>query len=57
MSVCKITSYGGVNELEGDKMLFPIHTEHPKMYVRATRDMTVVKEAKRTPCSDNAEPI
>lgn len=30
----------------GAKMLFPIHTEHPEMYVRATRDMTVVKEGE-----------
>ena len=28
------------------KMLFPIHTEHPEMYVRATRNMTVVDEGK-----------
>jgi len=27
-------------------MLFPIHTEHPEMYVRATRKMTVVEEGK-----------
>lgn len=30
----------------GAKMLFPIHTEHPEMYVRATRNMTVVEEGK-----------
>ena len=30
----------------GAKMLFPIHTEHPEMYVRATRDMTIVKEGE-----------
>jgi ribonuclease J len=29
------------------KMLFPIHTEHPEMYVRMTRKMmTVVEEGK-----------
>jgi len=28
------------------KMLFPIHTEHSEMYVRATRNMTVVKEGE-----------
>ena len=28
------------------KMLFPIHTEHPEMYVRVTRDMTVVEEGR-----------
>ncbi|AFU57085.1 putative beta-lactamase domain protein [Candidatus Nitrososphaera gargensis Ga9.2] len=28
------------------KMLFPIHTEHPEMYVRATRNMTVIEEGK-----------
>jgi ribonuclease J len=28
------------------KMLFPIHTEHPEMYVRVTRGMTVVEEGK-----------
>ncbi len=28
----------------GAKMLFPIHTDHPEMYVKATRDMTIVKE-------------
>lgn len=28
------------------KMLFQIHTEHPEMYVRATRNMTVVKEGE-----------
>jgi hypothetical protein len=27
-------------------MLFPIHTEHPELYVRATRNMTVVEEGK-----------
>jgi ribonuclease J len=27
-------------------MLFPVHTEHPEMYVRATRKMTVVEEGK-----------
>ena len=30
----------------GAKMLFPVHSEHPEMYVRATRDMTVVKEGE-----------
>src|SRR5438132_9212723 len=28
------------------KSLFPIHTEHPEMYVRVTRNMTVVEEGK-----------
>jgi hypothetical protein len=28
------------------KMLFPIHTEHPEMYVRVTRNMTVVEEGR-----------
>jgi len=28
------------------KMLFPIHSEHPEMYVRVTRNMTVVDEGK-----------
>jgi hypothetical protein len=28
------------------KMLFPIHTEHPEIYVRVTRNMTVVEEGK-----------
>jgi ribonuclease J len=28
------------------KMLFPIHTEHPEMYVRLTRNMMVVEEGK-----------
>jgi hypothetical protein len=27
------------------KMLFPIHTEHPEMYLRVTRNMTVLEEA------------
>jgi ribonuclease J len=34
-----------VKEIDA-KMLFPIHTEHPEMYVRATRNMTVVEEGK-----------
>jgi ribonuclease J len=34
-----------VQEIDA-KMLFPIHTEHPEMYVRATRKMTVVKEGE-----------
>ena len=29
------------------KMLFPIHTEHPTEYVRATNKMTVVEEGKK----------
>lgn len=28
------------------KMLYPIHTEHPELYVRATRKITIVEEAK-----------
>jgi len=28
-------------------MLFPIHTEHPTEYVRATNKMTVVEEGKK----------
>jgi len=28
------------------KMLFPVHSEHPEMYVRVTRNMTVVEEGK-----------
>ena len=31
------------------KMLFPIHTEHPETYVRATRNMTIVEEGKSFP--------
>jgi len=27
-------------------MLFPVHTEHPELYVKATRKMTVVEENK-----------
>jgi hypothetical protein len=27
-------------------MLFPRHTEHPELYVKATRNMTVVEEDK-----------
>jgi len=34
-----------VREIDA-KMLFPIHTQHPEMYVRATRNMTVVKEGE-----------
>lgn len=34
-----------VKEIDA-KMLYPIHTEHPEMYVRATRNMTVVKEGE-----------
>jgi ribonuclease J len=34
-----------VQEIDA-KMLFPIHTEHPEMYVRATRNMTMVKEGE-----------
>lgn len=30
----------------GAKMLYPVHSEHPEMYVRATRDMTIVEEGK-----------
>ena len=29
------------------KMLFPIHTEHPTEYVRATNKMTIVEEGKK----------
>jgi len=32
-----------VKEIDA-RMLFPIHTEHPEIYVRATRKMTVVEE-------------
>lgn len=32
-----------VKEIDA-RMLFPIHSEHPEMYVRATRNMTVVTE-------------
>lgn len=28
------------------KMLFPVHTEHPEMYVRVTRNMTVPNESE-----------
>jgi hypothetical protein len=28
------------------KMLFPIHTEHPELYVKVTRNMTVVEVDK-----------
>jgi len=28
------------------KMLFPVHTEHPEVYVRVTRNMTVVQEGR-----------
>lgn len=34
-----------VKEIDA-KVLFPVHTEHPEMYVRATRNMTVVKEGE-----------
>jgi ribonuclease J len=34
-----------VKEIDA-KMLFPIHTKHPEMYIRATRSMTVVEEGK-----------
>ena len=32
-----------VKEINAD-MLYPIHTEHPEMYVRATRMMTIAEE-------------
>jgi len=34
-----------VKEIDA-RMLFPIHTEHPEMYVRATRNMTLVREGE-----------
>ena len=34
-----------VKEVDPD-MLFPIHTEHPEMFVRATRKMSVVEEGR-----------
>jgi hypothetical protein len=27
-------------------MLFPIHTQHPENFVRATRKMTIVEESR-----------
>jgi ribonuclease J len=34
-----------VKEIDA-KMLFPIHSECPELYVRATRNMTVVEEGR-----------
>ena len=34
-----------VKEIDS-QMLFPVHSEHPEMFVRATRKMTIVEEAK-----------
>lgn len=34
-----------VKEIDA-KMLYPIHTEYPELYVRATRKITIVEEAK-----------
>jgi ribonuclease J len=34
-----------VKEIDA-KMLFPIHTEHPELYVRVTRNITVAEEGK-----------
>jgi ribonuclease J len=34
-----------VQEIDAN-MLFPVHTEHPETYVRATRKMTVVEEGR-----------
>ena len=34
-----------VKEIDA-RMLFPIHTKHPEMYVRATRNMTLVREGE-----------
>lgn len=34
-----------VKEIDA-QMLFPVHTEHPELFVRATRKMTVVQESR-----------
>ena len=41
--VTNLTFYGGVNEI-GAKTLFPIHAEHPDVYEKITKNLTLVKE-------------